>query len=291
MPTKYESLLPVILLCAVFGFPTVSSHQPRLHKLFCVYRWIASVVMCTSFILHILATSLYAYMDLTHMSVLAPVGEVLWVIVLFYYHIKHTLFGDGNTFDSISYLDKKLESLHIKIPHRQNEIISSVCIIVIMLLNMMMLCKIISHRPGMNDAISVIGPVCYIVVGSASILYATTFNIRLFFLLYFLRQRMRLIWKASMNYNKRRVAWSNRGNPPVLRTLSGSVGFLEDTCYVKTLAFLCRFSFDIFESNKTFYSCFLNTYVFIQSVLYPVQLIINIQQKHDICLLFTSRWV
>ena len=79
---------------------------------------------------------------------------------------------------------------------------------------------------------------------------------------------MRLIRNALVNYEKSNIAWSNNC-------------FIKDTDYFQSLISLYSCSFDIFQCMESFYASFLNASVFIACVMYPLQFVFNIVQRHD----------
>lgn len=273
---EYRSLLPVVVLCTVFGFPLVSCYKPKLQKLYNVYCWLVNFLICVVWIFHIFV--LRHLIDYTYLSVVASISGLLYVVVFFYYRIIFIFFGDENFMECLLYVDKKLESLNINIPHGRNQITSLVTIFLSIFTYSINYYRNFEYLflPIVNDKMTISEPILFGVFVAVVNAYSTVFVIRLFILLYFLWQRLRLIRTSLLNYNRRNIGWSDRGFVPVLRTLSSRIHFGEDINYIKTLTSLYCYSFDIFESSRTFYSCFVNFYVPALLVWYPVQLVFKV---------------
>lgn len=286
MPSiRYGSFLPLTILSVVFAFQSVAYHQSKLQILFRLYSWLINVLICAALVFcNFLALCLTEF---SFMGVLVPVEESLSSLVMLSYQIKYIFYGDGNILASINYLDEKLESLNIGVPHGWNQIISFVFIIVSMSMDGLQFYKnfdyilLLRNTTRLGDLINLTGRICFIVLTATSRIYATAFGARLMVSVYFLRQRVELIRKHLLDDNRRNTAWSDHRFRPVLRTSSGSGRFREDIHYVETLTSLYFYSCTVFEDIRKFYSCFINVYVFVISTWYPVQFIINIIGKDD----------
>lgn len=277
--TVYRSFLPVTVLCAVLGLATVNYQRPVLSKLFTAYCWLWAVFLCAAF-LFTAFVSVYV-IEFTCIGVIVSVGGVMYMFVLFYYCMKYILDDEGDTLDNINFLDKKLESLGIKVPHRRNKIESLMLPIAYVLLNIIMSYK---HSKYMvlrtaKETINLIGSTCFVVTGSVTYFYSAVLNIRIFILAYFLRQRLNLIRKALLNYDKPKIAWSD--DRVVLRVISGNTRLNEDLNYFQTLILLYRCSFDTSQRFGSFYACFININVFITCLMYPVHLLFTIIERED----------
>lgn len=279
------SFLPLTILSIVLDFPLAPYHEPKSHRLFRLYRCLINVFFCPVIIFNILVA--LSLIDFSYMGVMIPIEILLSIFMLLYYRIKYIYYGDGNIIGSIDCLDKKLETLNVSIPHGRNKIISFAYIAVNFLVFGVRFYQNFDHFmllnvKKMNGVIDLAGNICFCVFAAAINIYGIAFNIRLVTLLYFLRQRLGLIEKYLLNYNRRNIAWSDHGFVPVLRTLNWNRRFREDVYYIETILSLYCCSYNIFENIRKFYSCFFKLHILTLSIWYPVLFIINIIENGDV---------
>lgn len=274
--TVYISFLPLTVLCAVLGLPIAVSHRHLI--LFQVYSWTVTVLYCATCMLGIFM-SVYA-VEFTYISVMTSIGGDIFLFATMYYRIKYILFDEGNLLDNIHYLDKKLESLNMRIPHGRNCILAATYTVIYLSLNMIMNYKNFRYMelPQATKSLSVLGSTCFIILSAVTYMHDSIINIRLFLLMYFFQQRLNLIRKAIVNHSRSNIAWSEHR----VGTLSANICSNDDTNYFQTITSLYRCSFDIYRNITSFYASFLNTNVFILCTVYPVQLVFNIIRRDDV---------
>ena len=112
--TVYRSFLPVTVLCAVLGFPTVACQRSTLHKLFSVYSRLMTVVLCAVYLFD--SVILVYAVQFTYVGFMLTVPGVLLQLVLLHIRVKYISNDEDKTLDNVNYLDTELERLHIKVP-------------------------------------------------------------------------------------------------------------------------------------------------------------------------------
>ena len=107
------------------------------------YSWVLTIVLCSVYVFGIFMSA-YA-ITYTYVGVVTSVAGAILLLVLCYYRIMDVSFGDRQTLNGIDSLDKKLESLGIKIPHRRNEILCLVFLFVYVFVKAAVVCKNLNY--------------------------------------------------------------------------------------------------------------------------------------------------
>ena len=125
------------------------------------------MILCALFLFSTFI-SVYA-IKFTFLSVLVSVAGIVYPFALFYYRLKYIFDDEGNILDNINFLDKKLETIGIKLPYRRNAIETLVLPFAYILLNVAISYKNIKYFkvPTYTELINLVGLKCFVVSSCA----------------------------------------------------------------------------------------------------------------------------
>lgn len=218
-------MTPLSIWCVAFGFNMLQLYHTNLKQLMTAYCTALTVVTSFAWTLSFLL-KLFSLQHFTFVSVLCLVLDVTIISIITYTRVKYMtdkhVFSD--IIDSISYADYHLTCLGVSVPHARNHIVCTVYTVVVLCFAAIK--SFIVFRPQdkvrwtnlVADNLRLLSVTVKIVNFFSGVLCLAQFT----FLLFMIKQRLRLIRHATdkiEKYDKRKIAWENSVDVPVVQNL------------------------------------------------------------------------